>query len=76
MNNEENRARARIAGQTMGSMFARISGGGDGLITDFDTYQRAIETKRAAQAKARREAGLESAPFVDFGCEGEPKPRE
>jgi hypothetical protein len=47
---------------------------GDGPIASFDAWQQAMERKAAAQARERKRLGLEPADFVDYGCEGEPKP--
>jgi len=69
-----NRA-ARAAGRAFGRMFAGL-GGEPSLITSFDQYEAAIEAKKRQQARARKDLGLEPAPFVAEGCQGEPKPPE
>ncbi len=60
------------SGAALGEAFARLSGGGP---MDFDSYERAIEAKKRAQARERERYGLKPAPYVDSGCEGEPKPK-
>ena len=65
----------RRSGLSMGDVFARLgSGFGDEGPVGYDEYMRAVENKAAAQARERARLGLESADFVDYGCEGEPKP--
>ncbi len=61
-------------GAALGDGFARISGGTGGM--NHDTYERAIEAKKRAQARERERYGLKPAPYVAEGCEGEPKPPE
>jgi len=48
--------------------------GNDGPAASFDEYQNRLEAKQRAQAQARARLGLPPADFVDYGCEGEPKP--
>lgn len=72
----EKHERARAAGAALGRMYANLGsdfGGGSTIITNLDDYEAAVEAKKRAQARARKDHGLEPAPFVNSGCQGEPK---